>query len=102
MAPGAPYDFYVVRRKVIAPISDVVPASRFVCEVIEFYCRGTEKSEGVVHLISSKKTGCLVPSVLFAHNIGNLTTKFVRVERYNPLQICGSKYNMLQTPWFGV
>ena len=85
MAPGAPYDFYVVRREVIAPVSDVVPANRFVGEVIEFYCRGTEKGDGVVHLISSEKTGCPIPSVFFAHNIGNPTTEFVRVERDNPV-----------------
>ena len=85
MAPGAPYDFYVVRREVIAPVSDVVPANRFVGEVIEFYCRGTEKGECVVHLISSEKTGCPISGVFFAHNIGNLTTELVRVERDNPV-----------------
>ena len=69
MAAGAPYNFYVVRGKVIAPVSDVVPANRLVSEVIEFYRRGSEKGERVVHLISSEKTRCPVSSVFLAHNI---------------------------------
>ena len=38
------------------PVSDVVPADRFVGEVIEL-CAGARKGEGVVHLISAEKTG---------------------------------------------